>query len=289
MFFKEDSEPKWFLALGERWVGPLTASDIYEKIRKNEATWAHYIWRTGLSEWKRICDVKVFQAVVPPEPSRQLQAKVKAQAQEETSKVFKPVFPPPIAQNRAMVKDRIWFLHHQDSQFGPFSAEEVVRFLQVGKIPPDVHAWRDGMDGWEALGKTPEFSQAILELKRVTRKSSQSGSVLSNNEKRRNNRRPLVARIFLNHEEAVIVAVCRDISVGGMQVLTDRIPGGPGTRLKMNVSPAGDLKNIKLQPFLAEGIVVRVLEDSCGFSFRFENLPDRARRAIEGYIDSSNG
>ena len=79
----------------------------------------------------------------------------------------------------------------------------------------------------------------------------------------------------------MIIAVCRDISIGGMQVLTDRVPGPVGSKLKLNVSP-GDPSKVK--GFVAEGEIVRVLEDGRGFSFRFRKITEEARRTIEKYI-----
>ena len=43
----EDDTAQWYVAMGERWLGPLTAEDIYEKIQNQEITWAHYVWRRG--------------------------------------------------------------------------------------------------------------------------------------------------------------------------------------------------------------------------------------------------
>ena len=47
-----------------------------------------------------------------------------------------------------------------------------------------------------------------------------------------------------------------------MQALTDRVPGAVGTTLRLNVSPS-DAKTVK--GFVAEGEIVRVLEDGRGF------------------------
>ena len=78
------------------------------------------------------------------------------------------------------------------------------------------------------------------------------------------------------------VGVCRDISVGGMQVLTDQIPSAIGKKIKLNVSAPG-----QIEPFVAEGVVVRILEDDRGFSFRFEKLSAQSRDSIEKYIQTN--
>jgi UDP-N-acetylenolpyruvoylglucosamine reductase len=89
------------------------------------------------------------------------------------------------------------------------------------------------------------------------------------------------------NEQSVIVGVCRDISIGGLQVLTEKIPGSVGAKIKMNISPSADAFGKAIAPFVAEGVIVRILEDGRGFSFRFEKLPEKSRQAIESYIESS--
>lgn len=296
VMFEDDSEPQWYIALGERWIGPLTAADVYEKVTGGEISWAHYVWRKGQKDWRRICDVETFQAAVPTVPGRSVQQEVKTQSTPVVKKAAasksakggasKSAAPKP---PQSVLEPKVWYLHYNESQFGPFSFEEVARFLRVGKIHGRVHAWQDGMSDWQRLESIEGFEEAVAESKRVrdTRKRAASKASIDRAEKRGAPRRPLVARIFLANEDSVIVGICRDISVGGMQVLTDRIPGEVGGRLRMNVSPSGDEGSI--QPFVAEGVIVRILEDGRGFSFRFERLPAQSRKVIEDYISSSSG
>ena len=61
VLFQDDS-PRWFLAVGSDSIGPLSASDLYERILLHEITWAHYVWRKGLSAWTRLCDLDEFKA-----------------------------------------------------------------------------------------------------------------------------------------------------------------------------------------------------------------------------------
>ena len=79
----------------------------------------------------------------------------------------------------------------------------------------------------------------------------------------------------------MITGICRDISVGGMQVLTDTLPGPVGTAVRLNVTPPSDSG---LKAFVAEGTVVRILEDQRGFSFRFTSISEDAKSSIERYI-----
>ena len=183
--------------------------------------------------------------------------------------------------------------------------------MRVGKIHGRVHTWKDGMADWERLETIDAFEEDVAEAKRVRaeRKAGPGGEPAGSaaaksaatkaaraekaaekaSDKRKAPRRPLVAKILMADHQQLIVAICRDISVGGMQVLTDRIPGEPGARIKMNVSPASaraakGAKGKDIEPFVAEGVIVRILEDGRGFSFRFDKLPERSRQVIEDYI-----
>ncbi|MGZ3686350.1 MAG: PilZ domain-containing protein, partial [Bdellovibrionota bacterium] len=59
----------------------------------------------------------------------------------------------------------------------------------------------------------------------------------------------------------------------------DHSPGPAGTPLKLNVNPQSNLPG-----FACEGVLVRILEDGRGFSFRFTSLSPEAKNAIEKYI-----
>jgi hypothetical protein len=289
----EDDTPHWYIAMGSRWVGPLSAADVYQKVLGQEITWAHFVWRPGQADWKRICDVSTFQGAVPNVPDKGLRDQVK-DASKPAIRTASRSKPPKV---QSPVEERSWFLYYNDSQFGPFSGDEISRYLRVGKIHGRVHVWKDGMGDWERLEEVELFADDCAEAKRVraARKEAAGGktgraadeSGERANEQRKAPRRPLIAKILMADHKQLTVAVCRDISVGGMQVLTDRLPGEPGARIKMNVSPASG-KSSKgthmIEPFVAEGVIVRILEDGRGFSFRFDKLPEQSRKVIEDYI-----
>jgi hypothetical protein len=279
----EDDSPQWFIAQGEGWVGPLTASDVYQKILSQELSWAHFVWKAGQGEWKRLCDVKSFQVAVPTLPKKQMQQEVKEASRPGVRKAPASKSPPLPPRK----EEKTWYLFYSEAQFGPFSVEEVRRFLQVGKIHGRVYAWCDGMGDWARLETLELFESEVAQASQVREQKKKPAAPKEN---RSAPRRPLVAKILMANQESVIVAVCRDVSVGGMQVLTDRIPGAVGARIKMNVSPANRVgKGEKeIEPFVAQGEIVRILEDGCGFSFRFDRLPEASLRAIEKYIQSAS-
>jgi hypothetical protein len=166
VFFSDD-KPEWYLAVGDRHVGPFTAADIYQKILAQEISWAHYIWRKGETEWQRICDVKAFKAAVPHSPGS----------------IPKPGAIPPIkksgrapavrdlaersenTRNHSMrppgPEEKVWFLYYNQTQFGPFSQDEVNRLILVGRVHGRVHAWKNGLPNWERLERIDDFKGVL--------------------------------------------------------------------------------------------------------------------------------
>ncbi|MEO5970889.1 MAG: GYF domain-containing protein [Bdellovibrionia bacterium] len=275
MLFGEDAS-QWYVAVGQKWIGPMSASDIYEKVASHQITLAHYAWKKGQAEWKRICDIKTFQSLGPHQPQKTTQKQIQSEASAKS--------PASKVSPAKMDVTRTWYLHLNQSQTGPFSTEEIIHFLKTGKIQGRVHAWRDGMKNWDRLERLPEFRD--LAASSLPTKAPIKEPAKANEEQRYHPRRPLVAKILMSDQETVIVGVCRDISIGGLQVLTETVPGDIGTKIKMNISPSSNESGNPIEPFVAEGVIVRILEDGRGFSFRFNKLADRAKQAIESYIES---
>lgn len=305
VLFQDDS-PRWFVAVASEWVGPLTASDIYERVLLHEFTWAHYVWRKGLSGWTRICDLDEFKVAVPGAPaggppSSLPKSQVSQSAARAASQQLGHSVPPPPQADAP----RDWYLYYNDAQFGPFSEDEIERLLRSGRINVRVHAWTAGMEAWSRLMKVSTFAAVVAE---VEDKSDRAPEMISQGtqkkqtdsrmesvvrEQRKSPRAPMTARLLMSDNREVFDALCRDVSTGGMQVLTSGIPGKVGDRIRLNITPghragAKIRKDSPLKPFVAEGVIVRLLEDSRGFSFRFEKLSPEARVAIEEYVKNEN-
>lgn len=253
-----DKQPEWFISVGDKSIGPMSAAEVYERVMGGELTWISYIWKDGMADWVRICDVPAFQAAVPPKPAA------------------KPQAVPPASPSKK-IQPKEWFLYFNDSQHGPFTEDEILGMGGVGKISSDAFAWKDGMADWEKISSLSSFSK-VFKSSAPSAPSSGGGS-----EKRAFSRKPILAKIMIAEGEKIIVGVARDISIGGMQVLSDYVPSKAGSRLKLNISPP-ELTNPTFQAFVAEGVVVRVHEDRRGFSFRFDELSSSARQIIERVI-----
>jgi len=68
----------------------------------------------------------------------------------------KPSGPPPVAGS-----GRVWHLHIDGRNEGPFTADTVIEQLKTGKIGAHTLAWKEGMDDWQQLGQMAEFRGAF--------------------------------------------------------------------------------------------------------------------------------
>lgn len=254
--FGSQTQPEWFIAVGEKSVGPITAAEVHERVIAGDLTWISYVWKDGMSDWARICDVPAFQAAIPPKPSAKPQAT--------------PPNPP-----AKKIQPKEWFLYYNEAQQGPYTEDEILGLGGIGKITSDAYAWKDGMADWEKIGSLSVFSKVFK-----TQTPAASGG---SSEKRAHSRKPILAKVMIAEGDRIMVGMARDISIGGMQVLADYVPSKTGARLKLNISPP-EITNSIFQPFVAEGVVVRLHEDRRGFSFRFDELSASARQIIERVI-----
>ena len=248
------NEPNLFLAEGEGYIGPFRPSEVYEKLQGKEVSWVDHCYREAEGQWMRICDHPLFKMLQPEAP-------------KPKPKVAAPPPPP-----KAMAPAVKWFLFQNETQTGPYPETELKRLIQVGQVMAGAFVWQEAFSDWKPIHEVPEFSTGAAAQVQVQIKPS---------ERRSAPRKPLVAQIYLTNQKEISSGVCRDISIGGMQVLTDALPGSTGEKIRLNVMPPG---STGLKPFVAHGVIVRILEDKRGFSFRFTEINEEARASIERYV-----
>lgn len=266
LLFEDQVEKKWFVVVNERLLGPVSGKEVALWFQSGEITMATPIWAEGFPDWKRLHEVENFQALQPSSPSAELLAQARSRLQPQPESPLKT--PPPPGREQ-----RIWFVYMNDSQYGPFSESELKMMADAGRINDHTYLWRKGMPDWVLA---PSVSEVQLPFQTAAQPPKQA----KRQEKRETPRRPFEAKILMTDGQEVGWGLCRDVSVGGMQVLIDRVPGDVGTRLKLNVGGSGEIP-----AFTCEGEIVRILEDKRGFSFRFVDLPKKAAVAIEEYIE----
>lgn len=263
----QDSQAKWFILGGAKAQGPLSGKEIAMRVQSGNLGFGSHVWKQGWSNWQRLYDVEDFKCLLPAEPP--------ASVLQELLQSLKPApTPPPVKQRE---EPRSWYVHQDESQYGPFTIGELKSMLECQRIGAQTYVWKQGMAEWHVMSAMPEFKDMIVNSPTLTAENKKDQRA----DKRKAPRKPFAAKVILTDGKEIGWALCRDISVGGMQVLMDQSPGGVGTNLKINVNAAGDVPS-----FACEGVIVRLLEDGRGFSYRFMGLPDSAKAAIEKYIQS---
>lgn len=268
----QNDENQYFIATKQKIVGPLSAHEVKLRVQKGKSSLADYIWCKGWGDWKRIYEHSSFAKLSPQKPPKGWISQIREKLGDKT--------PAPVVES--LTTEKQYYLYFHRSQYGPFTKLEVLQIVEDKKLGSHCYVWVAGWANWKRLSEIPELAkkQPTREHTIGVRMKTDAG-VDATDKRQGGPRRPLVARLFMHNNDEVVIAVCRDISVGGMQVLTDHVPGELGATIKINVAPS-DSK--KVQGFVAEGQIVRLLEDGRGFSFRFTKISDDARLAIERYI-----
>lgn len=255
----------WYYVQKGNRQGPVDIQVIEAMIAKQELGAQDYVWKKGFENWKKIKEVPELQAkevpATPPMPSIPETPKAPAKEEPTLSK---------LAPDERCVFVRIGIDRGaQTSDYGPFTVTQLKQLYKENRINGKTFAFITGMKDFKILGDFPDFQRVFEELP----------PVIQDTERRSSFRRPFVARMFVQSNKKVFEGICRDISVGGMQILTDEFQGKEGDSISINVHPENSDYH-----FTASGTVARLLEGNSGFAFRFDRLGEDARMAIEKYL-----
>lgn len=278
-------ETQWYYVQGSERVGPVSKQHIYELYGNGELQTDSYVWKKGFSDWKHLNTVEDFKDLdentgssLPPDTEEKSESQFNEQEEslEEDSENAN-------IENEAVFFDldaisndtKVFSLkigHDRDSdeaEFGPYSLDQLSRFFQEKRINEKTYIFTPGMENWVHIS---DFGRS----KEIIGDSSVS---FSDSDRRITSRKPFVARLFFHDNVKLYEGVCRDISIGGLQILVADLPCKVGDTISLNVHP----DNTDFH-FTASGIVVRILEGNAGFSMRFNELSEVALSSITNYV-----
>lgn len=284
---------EWFFTVQNEIHGPFTSAEVGEQIAKGVVGLAHWIWKQGMPTFERISTLKDFEHLLPTKPAHEVLTHLQAKLEAQTPKAV----PPPLPQKPEQTKH--WFVVVNGNQSGPFSKDDLLTMAQSKQITGETFGWKPGMANWGALAQIPEISAifsgpalppptpqiAPPPLTAAPPQPTAQNTGGGGMEKRKAPRKPLKARIMLANNEGIAVALCQDVSSGGMFLITSTIPGPVGTQVKINVTP----EEADVPQFTAEGEIVRILPDSRGFSVKFTRISEDTKNAIQKYIKLVEG
>jgi hypothetical protein len=262
---------KWYYVENGERVGPVEEADLKDLVQAGTLDGEGYVWKKGFDNWVRLSEVDelshilVVEVELPPAMD---------------------AMPPVI--DEVEVKEFSWDdLAHTDKvisikigldrggeqvEYGPYTLNELKKAYDENRVNDKTLVFIPGMKEWIFLSETPVFENVFGGLP----------PAINDVEKRQDVRKPFVARMFYHDSKEVFEGVCRDISIGGMQILVSDLPCQVGDEISLNVHPDNDNYH-----FVATGLVVRTLQANQGFALRFIDLSDEAERAISSYVEAN--
>jgi hypothetical protein len=255
----------WYYVQKGNRQGPVAIEVIEQMITNQELKDEDFVWKKGFENWKKIKDVSELKTKEEPGLPFIPQEIPQAPKKKMTLRELNP------DENLIFVRigvDR----GAAPIEYGPYSVSVLKKLFKENRINGKTEVFVKGAAAYQLLGDLPDFQAIFEELPPVIKESDRRTTI----------RKPFIARLFVQNNKMVFEGICRDISVGGMQVLMDKFEGKASDRISINVHP----ENTEYH-FTASGVVVRVLEGNSGFSFRFQGLSDEAKRAIEKYIQDN--
>ncbi len=256
---------QWYYVENNERRGPVEQKEIESFISTGKLGKEDYVWTKGFENWVKLGDVEEFQT----EPSSS-SSDIPAPIEDESPFYFSSL---DSKQKKIYVRtgtDRGGI----STDYGPFSLEMMKKLYEENRINSKTLIYVNGMAQWTYLGEVNDFSEHFEGVP----------PQIDQEERRAARRKPFVARLLLSDNSSVYEGICRDISIGGMQILMADFPGNVGDVISLNVHPQNTQHH-----FVASGKIVRILEGKQGFSFRFIDLSKEAKKAIESYLNEENG
>jgi hypothetical protein len=258
----------WYYVLKGNRLGPVDFKAISVLVAKDELGHEDFVWKKGFDGWKKVKEVSELLAPQKIEIKK-----------EETAIDLPPVLQnKPISLKSLSPDDKVIFIRigydrgENPVEYGPYSIDIIKKLFEEKRINGKTEFFAKGMLSWQIFADNEDFEEVFQE----------APPKILPTDKRQNQRKPFVARMFIQNNKKLYEGICRDISIGGMQVLVDEFPGASGDRIAINVHPENSEHH-----FVANGVIVRILEGNAGFSFRFMNLNNESKSAIENYISAS--
>ena len=256
----------WYYVQKGNRHGPVAVEVITSMVANAELKTDDFVWKKGFENWKKIKEVD------------ELQGQSAAANELPTFPAAPTPAPKSFNLSELSPEERVIYIRIGNDRgadatdYGPFSVKQLKQLFKENRINGKTFIFATGMKEWKVLADFPEYQQIFEELPPEIKEA----------DKRTALRKPFVARLFIQNNKKLFEGICRDISIGGMQILLDHFNGNAGDKITINVHPENSDYH-----FVASGVIVRMLEGQSGFSFRFHALTDEAKRAIEKYVQDN--
>ena len=113
------------------------------------------------------------------------------------------------------------------AEYGPYNLEMVKKLYKSKRINGKTLVFFPTLDVWRVLASFTDFEEVFEEMP----------PIIEDNDKRVWERKPFTARLFFTNNDQFFEGICKDISLGGMKVLIDKLPVELGEEISLNVHP----------------------------------------------------
>ena len=259
----------WYYVVGRERNGPVAKQEIEKLYRFGTLNKESHVWREGFSNWEKLKKTEDFSSLfvsqgLPPELNIPDLPSLEQEAPREPLDDLEP--------DEKGIHVKVGYDRGgEEVEYGPYSINQLKRAYKEKRINDKSYIFVTGMQNWVLLGDSPLFSQLSTDSVNLTEQ-----------DRRKSVRRPVTANIIFHNNQKVYDGICRDISIGGMQVLVGDFPACVGEAVTLNVHPDNSGHS-----FTAKGKIVRLLDGGQGFSLRFSQLDQQAKESLLSYIEQS--
>ena len=277
----------WYYVESNERIGPVDESEFKDLIHTEKIIGETYVWRKGFENWvqaKSLDELKKYLSSVfiaeNDDHSSDMNSKNNededllnplddgSEESEESDESIQ------FEWGDVLESDQIFILRigedrgAQTKEFGPYTLGMIKELVEQKRVNHLTQIFSPGMDNWLFLGNIDYFKSFFKED-------------ISEVDRRESRRCPISARVFLSEQESFFQGVCRDVSIGGAQVLVAGFKGKEGDEIKINMH-----FNDGSFAFTAKGKVIRSLSRVKGFAMRFIDLSPESINMINSYIEN---
>ncbi|MCP4912597.1 MAG: DUF4339 domain-containing protein [Oligoflexia bacterium] len=280
----------WFYVQGSEKVGPVSQEELEALFKNQTLNDQSYVWTKGFENWERLAEVNELKHLLnAPEPVTS-EPDTPSFGETSFSDPDEEIEDIPMIQNAPpLIKEFDWNSVSEDHkifhikigqdrgaderEYGPYSIKQLRKAYNESRINEKTYIFTTGLENWMYLIDAPIFETICGGLP----------PAVQDVDRRRDPRKPFVARLFFHDENELYEGICRDVSIGGLQILVATNNREVGDVITMNVHP----ENTDFC-FTAKGEIVRLLDGNQGFSLRFVDLSDQAKGSIDKYITNNS-
>ena len=223
----------WYYVENNERVGPVNESDFLDLIVKSVIGDETYVWRKGLDNWaqaKNLDELKGYlnESNSSIEVNSVSDNKDSEYDKENADSVLRKEADIKFNWDEVDEKSSIFILRigedrgGEEKEYGPYSMEVIKKLIKQKRVNHLTQVFSPGMSDWHYLSSIDQLSSSFEEKAEF-------------HERRNSKRCPISARVFLSDNKSFFQGVCRDVSVGGAQVLVANFPGKEGDIVKVNM------------------------------------------------------